>query len=114
MKTLTQVKKRLEEIDKEALAINARIKPDVDRLTELQAEDRGLRKKLEWYQQQPRVSDHAVIRLLERKYGFDFEKQRDELLDDNAINAINAGASRIKRNGIVLVIKDKTIVTVHD
>lgn len=45
---------------------------------------------------QPRMSDHAVIRVLERRYGFDFEKFRDQLLTPTVRLGIELGARAVK------------------
>jgi len=60
----------------------------------------------------PVISDHALIRYLERAHGFNLDKFRDEILNDNNIGIINSGASKIKANGVELVIRDKVVVTV--
>lgn len=60
----------------------------------------------------PRVSDHAVIRYLERVYGFDFEKHRKELLTEGVVAAMSAGAKRIKYKDFALVLEGNTVVTV--
>ena len=59
----------------------------------------------------PRVSDHAVIRFLERKHGFDFENVRKQLLSPAVIKAMEIGAQGVKIDGGRLVIKEKTVVT---
>lgn len=59
----------------------------------------------------PRVSDHAVIRYLERKYGFCFEDVRKEILDAQAAAAIEAGATKIKKGDMEFTVRDKCITT---
>jgi hypothetical protein len=60
----------------------------------------------------PDISDHAILRYLERVRGFSFDDVRKEILDDSAISSIEAGASKIKRNGFEMIIKDKKVVTI--
>ena len=60
----------------------------------------------------PRVSDHAVIRYMERKLGQDFDDIRKIILTDEVKDAINAGAKSIKFDGMKLRVKDKCITTV--
>lgn len=62
----------------------------------------------------PRVTDHALVRYMERAYGFDMGKLRDEILTRERIGAINAGASRIKVNGLTFRIANKAVVTIVD
>jgi hypothetical protein len=59
----------------------------------------------------PRVSDHAVIRYLERRYDFDFEHVRKELLTPTVIEAMEAGIESVKIHHGTLKIKGKTVVT---
>jgi hypothetical protein len=57
------------------------------------------------------ISDHAVIRYLERRHGFDFEAVRDEILTPAVRGAVNAGASGVKVDGGTFKIQDRTITT---
>jgi hypothetical protein len=61
-----------------------------------------------------RVSDHALIRYLERKFNMDIESIRAEILTPDRIAAIKAGAKQIAANGIKFVVKDQTVTTVTD
>lgn len=47
----------------------------------------------------PQISDHAVIRFLERKYNFEFESLKAELLTETMKLAIRMGAASVKSNG---------------
>jgi len=58
----------------------------------------------------PRVSDHAVLRWLERHYGFDIEAERKRI-DAIAGPAIQVGATRIKLEGVHFVIVNGRVVT---
>jgi len=60
----------------------------------------------------PTVSDHALVRYLERHHKFDLDQFRKEILSSNAISAINAGAVTIKRNGIKFKVQNNVITTV--
>lgn len=59
----------------------------------------------------PYVSDHAVIRWLERKHGFSFEKTRQEMLTEGVVAAIEAGADKIKVDAGRFIVREKCIVT---
>ena len=61
-----------------------------------------------------RVSDHALIRYLERKFNMDIESIRAEILTPDRIATIKAGAKQIAANGIKFVVKDQTVTTVTD
>lgn len=110
--TLDEIKIKIELLDAEAIKLKTEMSPLSRRLCEVADEKKELLLRVEELRKHPRVRDHAVIRYLERKHGFNFETQRSELLDQNTIAAINAGAQKIKRDGVQLIIKDKTVVTV--
>ena len=58
-----------------------------------------------------RISDHAVIRFLERHYGFDFEAERAKLDSPVVQKAGMFGNCTVKTSFGRLVIQDKTVVT---
>ena len=59
----------------------------------------------------PKVSDHAVIRYLERRYNVDIEAIKDEMLTPQVCTAIRAGAEAISVNNIKFMVCNHTIVT---
>lgn len=58
----------------------------------------------------PRVSDHAVLRWIERRYGFDIEAERQKI-DALTAPAIAAGATVLKVDGVQFVLKGGRVVT---
>jgi hypothetical protein len=62
--------------------------------------------------QQPTVSDHALLRYMERVYGLDIEACKAAILTENVVSAIKAGATAVKLPEYVLVIRGFTIATV--
>lgn len=60
----------------------------------------------------PRVTNHALLRFLERITQISVQDVERMILSADNVAAIEAGASRITANGITLVIKDKAVVTV--
>lgn len=65
------------------------------------------------------VTDHAVIRYIERVYKLNLEDLKQEILTDDVLEAIekfNSGKFPVTRLGrnITLVARNKTIVTVID
>lgn len=58
-----------------------------------------------------RVSDHAVLRYLERAHGLDVEAVRAHLAG-HAVSAVRLGAIAVRIDGVKLVIEDGVIVTV--
>jgi len=61
-----------------------------------------------------RVSDHAVLRYIERVLKFDIDAVRRQILTPERIGYIKAGACRINVDGTTFVVRDKTIVTTLD
>lgn len=60
----------------------------------------------------PRISDHALIRYLERKHDFSFEDLRRQILTPEREQAIRSGAKSIVHDGLRFIVNDMTIVTV--
>ena len=64
---------------------------------------------------EPTVSEHALLRYLERVKGVDLEALRQEILDNGTADAIAfAGNGRIKKGGtdITLIVQNSVVVTV--
>lgn len=57
------------------------------------------------------ISDHALMRYIERVHGIDVEPLRKEIRAIVA-DAAAAGAARVKRGGFEYVIQDNTVTTV--
>lgn len=108
------LKEKLAELKQRKAVVNAKMKPYQQEMSKVDLEIKETEEELQSASREPRVSDHAVIRYLERKHGFNFEEQRKVLLNADAIAAIKMGAKKIKRDGYELVIKDNVIVTVVD
>jgi hypothetical protein len=61
---------------------------------------------------EPRVSDHALLRYVERVMGIDVEAIRSDILTDGVKAALRTGATGITVNGVKMVAKDGVVVTV--
>lgn len=112
------IREKIEGLDARIEALKADAKPlreqvsNIDRtIGKLNAERAELSNRLMDLKQKPRVSDHAVVRYLERKYGFTFEDVREELLTDAVRQAMDMGAEGVRMNGGVLKLKGRTVVT---
>lgn len=57
------------------------------------------------------VSDHAVMRLLERKYGVDFTVFRKEI-EGVVADACAAGATSVKKDGLKYALAGNCVVTI--
>lgn len=61
----------------------------------------------------PIVSEHALLRYLERVKGVDLKALSDEILGDGTASAISfAKSGRIQKGDITLIIKNNVVVTV--
>lgn len=58
------------------------------------------------------ISDHAVVRYMERKYGADFDIVRQEMYCPDLQTAIAQGARSFTRDGVKFILYDKKVVTV--
>lgn len=63
------------------------------------------------HQKPPVVTDHAVLRYLQRHQGIDVEAIRRQLLSPTVITAMDFGASRVKTSEGNLRIVNRTVVT---
>jgi hypothetical protein len=61
---------------------------------------------------EPRVSDHALLRYIERVYGVDVDAARSEIMTPAIVTALKSGASAVTVKGIRMVAKEGVIVTV--
>lgn len=109
-----EIRKEINSIQKRIEDIGKNISPLSRRQNELKLKIDELKDKLRLTKMEPRCSDHAVIRYLERIHGFCFEDIRNKLLNESNIAAINIGVSKIHHDDITLIIKDKCIVTIID
>lgn len=62
----------------------------------------------------PTISDHALLRYIERVCGVNVEDLKAELLTDAVVLAIKQGASAVKSPVGTMVIKGSTVVTFLD
>lgn len=60
----------------------------------------------------PTVTDHAVLRYIERVHGIDINSVRQEMLSPTTIAAMKAGAASVTVRGIKFVVNGMKIVTV--
>lgn len=59
-----------------------------------------------------RVTDHAVLRYLERAHGLDIEAVRSHLAG-RAMTGVQLGASAVIIEGVKLILKDSVLITVY-
>lgn len=61
---------------------------------------------------EPKVSDHALLRYLERVYKLDIDSLRREILNENVKTAIRAGASAVFIAGCKAPVENGVIKTI--
>lgn len=59
----------------------------------------------------PTISDHALLRYIERVFNVDIDAMKAELLTDTVVLAIKSGATGVKTPHGTLVIRGSTVVT---
>jgi len=59
------------------------------------------------------VSDHALLRYMERHMEFDIQTLKESLLTDSVKKSIADGANKIKIKGISFVVRNNIIVTTY-
>lgn len=98
--------------------LDAELKPLRERISQLDKQKAGvaaavqrLKHSLATMRKGVTVSDHAVVRYLERRYGFDFESVRAEIATPALRAAAEAGASGWKVDGGTFRIQNGTVVT---
>lgn len=62
----------------------------------------------------PTISDHALLRYIERIHGVDVEAMKAALLTETVVLAIKSGATAVKSPAGTMVIKGSTVVTFLD
>lgn len=106
---ITKTRANLTRLDADRKTVNYEISIQTDRLKQLNKELKAAEES------KPTVSDHAVLRWMQRCMGIDIEAIREQILADGrreAIEAIGSGKVPISGEPAKLVVKSKTVVTV--
>jgi predicted nuclease with TOPRIM domain len=118
---LSDLKESRDDLERRIDALTADSAPIREQLANLDRQRDKLRNELAGVKQRiaalsekPRVSDHAVIRYLERRFDFDFEHVRQELLTPTVLAAMDSGIEGVKALGGTLKLKGRTVVTYVD
>ena len=105
------------DLQKESDRLASLLGPIEAQLADARASLAAVRKELEKRLRpgsQPRMSDHALLRFMERTMGLDVEGLRVRLMTEDVKSAIRMGASTVTVEGIRFKIQDNAIVTVLD
>lgn len=112
MNILDSLKNQRNNLIKEQCTLKENIGKLVQKNTEIDLKIKDLDVKIKKEKQVPKISDHAVIRFLERKYNIEFEDVRKEIMTNNLREAIESGCTKYKSNGFEYIIKEKTVITI--
>ena len=87
-----------------------------ERIAALQKEsarvEKAIASKKELFQK-PSVSDHALLRFLERHLEINLDAARNSLLTQDVLDAMLAGCKSIKKDGLEIKIQGNTITTIY-
>ena len=88
---------------KEVHTLTTRIKSLNNRIKQLQEQD-----------QEPIISEHAILRYLERVKGIDIDALKQEIMDDKTAENIKfLKSGKIKRAEYDMVIQDNVVVSIY-
>lgn len=60
----------------------------------------------------PSISEHAVVRYLERIMGFDIDGVRDQIMTKEIKDALSLGVTRVCVNGVDMIAAEGKIITI--
>lgn len=106
---------RISALESEGLALTTRMVQDKAYLNQCRQRIAKLSAQLAAQEQnkEVKVSDHALLRYIERVMGADLDKFRAAILTEQNRKAIEfAGDCTIKSGGVEFVVKNRTVVTV--
>ena len=109
--TRKQMHQRLKEIGQLLPKIKEAVKAEQQNVSRLEKERTELTEKLNEDKKTPGVSDHALLRYIERKYQVDMQTLRDEILTPDRMTAIKLGANSIKVEGLTFTISNGCVTT---
>lgn len=98
-------------IQAELSEINSKRRQKADALNMVQAE---LTRRKEEKNFHPAISDHAVLRYMERVMGLDIDSLRSKILSPAIIGAMKSGATQFTADNISYRLRDNTIITIID
>lgn len=111
-----QIERQMTKLDAEIAALEHDRDSLEGRLHERNMQHSMLRKRLEALKPKAiTISDHAIVRYLERKAGFDIEAIRKSILESDLQAMVGAlgGSGKFPINGYQVVLKDYTVVTIN-
>lgn len=119
MKALNAAKQKLSNLETQLMTLKQHLSAINQQYTKLLDEKKTVLnqvKRLEAENTEIKVTDHALVRYLERVKGFDIEAVRNEILSEETIGLIREfdGNGTFPCNGYRVVLVDNSVVTVMD
>jgi hypothetical protein len=109
---LKLLQKQLPEFEAETKRAQVSVSAKQKQLQKVRTEILNLQAELSSSSPDIGVSDHAVLRYLEKKFNLDIKSIRDEILTPMVRDCIKAGAISVNTCGMKFKVSDKTITTV--
>lgn len=111
--TKSDLKKQIKELEDQLTskeAVSNTLSNDIKKIIEDKSK---LKRRLFTIENKDYITDHCIIRYLERVYNFDFEKIKKEIIETKGLeDAILIGASKFKKDNKTFVIENGKIVTI--
>ena len=106
------INKEMKELKEEVVKISKRNSYIQITMNDLLNEQLGLAESLDEPNKKPTVSEHAVVRYMERVMGFDIESLREKILTPTVMDAMKCGATKVKADNMTVWIKGNEITTI--
>lgn len=114
--TIEDVVRRRDRAEKQRVSLARSITVTQEQLTKVKIIIKNLNgqlAKIRICEKAPKVSDHAVLRYLERHKNIDIDGIRNDLLTKDVKAAMKLGVKNYKTSGMEFIIVDNTIVTIY-
>jgi len=112
-----QLKSQLKKVEGEIEAINVNIKNKQKEINQKSNITRSLNDKIKNLNisEELDVSDHAIVRYLERVKGVNIDEIKKEILNDNIVRLIETlgGSGKYPNDNFTIVMKDNMVITIQ-
>ena len=115
---IKSINTQIKQLESNLNALNEDVKTKQKAASAMSNRVAALKEKLlhiQTHTSRPIISEHALLRYLERVKGVDMEELKNEILDNNTVSQIKfAGSCSIKKENYTLVVKNNTILTIKN
>ena len=115
VKEIKVAKSNLESIQLELDALESRrvlLSRDLNKAKQVLDNLKKKKDKIDKLSELPRVTDHAIVRYIERRCNIDIDHIRKEILSEELVTKVRALGGNCNYQGVV--VKDNTVITVKD